>query len=133
MFKNRYFLIGLGFGFILCGILLIISSSDFILSNSTSEEFTIEELKEIALEKNLHLYTEEELNEIKDMIENHVKHTGSPQGKKILNDWKSYSLRFTKIIPKDYKRMLENIDKAHKAGISGEEALMVAFEENYKN
>lgn len=76
--------------------------------------------------------SEEELNEIKELIQKHVEHTGSRQGKKILKDWENYSLRFTKVIPKDYKRMLENIDKAHKAGLSGEEALMAAFEENFK-
>lgn len=74
----------------------------------------------------------EELNEIKKMIENHVAYTGSPKGQKVLEDWNNYSLRFTKVIPKDYKRMLENIDKAHKAGLNGEEALMVAFEEHFK-
>ncbi|MDR3584015.1 MAG: glutamate synthase large subunit [Desulfosporosinus sp.] len=71
----------------------------------------------------------EELNEIKVMIEKHVGHTDSPQGKKVLKDWNSFGLRFTKVIPKDYKRMLANIAKAYKAGFSGEEALMVAFED----
>ena len=74
----------------------------------------------------------EELDEIRKMIEKHVEYTGSPQGKKVLDHWKDYSLRFSKVIPKDYKSMLENIDKAHKAGLSGEEALMVAFEEHFK-
>src|SRR5680860_651618 len=83
----------------------------------------------VLLEK---IESEEELNEIKDMIQKHVEYTDSPQGKKVLDDWKSYSLRFSKVIPKDYKRMLKNIDKAHKAGLHGEEALMVAFEENFK-
>jgi len=76
---------------------------------------------------------EEELNEIKAMIEKHVEYTASPLGKRVLKDWTSYSLRFTKVIPKDYKNMIENIDKAYKAGLSGEEALMVAFEEHFKN
>ncbi len=84
----------------------------------------------VSLEK---IESNEEMNEIKGMIEKHVEHTGSPQGKRILDDWTSYSVRFTKVIPKDYKRMLENIDRAHKAGLSGEEALMVAFEEHFKN
>lgn len=83
----------------------------------------------VLLEK---IQSEEELNEIKTMIEKHVEYTGSPQGKKVLQDWKSNSVRFTKVIPKDYKRMLENIDKAHKAGFSGDEALMVAFDESLK-
>lgn len=82
----------------------------------------------VLLEK---IEAEDELNEIKDLIQKHVEHTGSPQGKKVLDDWKNYSLRFTKVIPKDYKRMLANIDKAHKAGYSGEEAMMVAFEEDF--
>ncbi|KLU65095.1 ferredoxin-dependent glutamate synthase 1 [Desulfosporosinus acididurans] len=77
--------------------------------------------------------SEEEMNEIKSMIGKHVEYTGSPLGKKILLDWTGYAQRFTKIIPKDYKRMLQNIDKAHKAGLSGEEALMAAFEEHFKN
>ncbi|OLN33085.1 glutamate synthase large subunit [Desulfosporosinus metallidurans] len=84
----------------------------------------------VLLEK---IESEEELNEIQKMIEKHVEYTGSPQGKKVLDDWKDFSLRFSKVIPKDYKSMLENIDKAHKAGLSGEEALMVAFEEHFKN
>ncbi|MGC7872807.1 glutamate synthase large subunit [Desulfosporosinus sp. SYSU MS00001] len=77
--------------------------------------------------------SEEEMNEIKRMIEKHVEYTGSPLGKKILLDWTGYAQRFTKVIPKDYKRMLQNIDKAHKAGLNGEEALMAAFEEHFKN
>ncbi|MCB8816907.1 glutamate synthase large subunit [Desulfosporosinus shakirovi] len=84
----------------------------------------------VTLEK---IESEEEMNEIQEMIQKHVENTGSPQGRKVLESWKSYSPRFTKVIPKDYKRMLENIDKAHKTGLSGEEALMVAFEENFKD
>ncbi|HWQ88430.1 MAG TPA: glutamate synthase large subunit [Desulfitobacteriaceae bacterium] len=82
----------------------------------------------VTLEK---ISSEEEMNEIKEMIEKHVAYTGSPQGRKVLEDWKSYSLKFTKVIPIDYKRMLENIDYAHQAGLRGEEALMAAFEGKY--
>ena len=71
--------------------------------------------------------SEEEMNEIKVMIQKHVEYTGSPLGRKILDDWKNCAQKFTKVIPKDYKRMLENIDRAHKAGLKGDEALMAAF------
>ena len=84
----------------------------------------------VTLEK---IETEEEMNEVQKMIQKHVENTCSPQGRKVLDNWKSNSLKFTKVIPKDYKRMLENIDKAHKAGLSGEKALMTAFEENFKD
>ncbi|MDJ0305562.1 glutamate synthase large subunit [Dehalobacter sp.] len=72
--------------------------------------------------------SEKELKEIREMIRKHVAHTGSPLGRKVLDDWAVYAPRFTKIIPKDYKKMMENIDRAHKAGLSGEEALTAAFE-----
>ena len=84
----------------------------------------------VSLEK---MESEEELNEVKEMIQKHLEYTGSPQAKRVLDEWTSYSQRFTKVIPKDYKRMLANIEKAHKAGLSGDEALMVAFEENFKD
>lgn len=84
----------------------------------------------VLLEK---ITAEAELNEIKGMIEKHVLYTGSPLGKKILDDWKNYSNRFTKVIPKDYKQMMENIDKAHQEGLTGDEALMAAFERSFKN
>ncbi|RJE48868.1 MULTISPECIES: glutamate synthase large subunit [unclassified Dehalobacter] len=72
--------------------------------------------------------SEKELKEIREMIRKHVAHTGSPLGRKVLDDWANYTPRFTKIIPRDYKKMMENIDRAHKAGLSGEEALTAAFE-----
>lgn len=73
----------------------------------------------------------QELDEIKTMIEKHVDYTGSPQGKKILADWIQYSQRFTKVIPTEYKHMIESIDRAHKAGLIGQEALMAAFSGQY--
>lgn len=69
-----------------------------------------------------------EIDEIKSMIERHVEYTSSPLGRRILEDITNYLPRFTKVIPKDYKQMLENIDRAHKAGLAGDEALMAAFE-----
>jgi len=36
-------------------------------------------------------------------------------------------------MPKDYKRMLQAIDRVTQSGLSGEEALMAAFEENAKD
>lgn len=83
----------------------------------------------VLLEK---INTEEEMRAVKEMISKHVCYTNSPLGRKILDDWENYALRFTRIIPKDYKRMLGNIEKAHEAGLNGEEALMAAFEENFR-
>lgn len=76
---------------------------------------------------------ENEINELKDMIENHVNYTNSEIGKGILNNWQENVSRFTKVIPSDYMRMMENIEKAHESGLYGDDALMEAFEGNYKN
>ncbi len=40
------------------------------------------------------------------MIEEHVAHTNSETGKKILDHFKEYLPKFKKIIPDDYERML---------------------------
>ena len=36
-------------------------------------------------------------------------------------------------MPKDYKRMLQAIKRASESGLSGEEAIMAAFEENARD
>jgi glutamate synthase (ferredoxin) len=37
------------------------------------------------------------------------------------------------VMPRDYKRVLESLKKATEAGLSGEEAINVAFEENARD
>ena len=37
------------------------------------------------------------------------------------------------MIPKDYQRMLACLARAHDQGLTGEEAIMVAFEENARD
>jgi len=75
----------------------------------------------------------EEQEEVRQMIIKHVKYTKSPLGSSILENWERDIRRFTKIIPRDYKRMIQTIEKAHASGLVEEKAIMVAFEENHKN
>jgi glutamate synthase (ferredoxin) len=70
---------------------------------------------------------------LRSMIENHVKYTGSALGARILARWDEMLPKFVKIVPRDYWRMMCEIDKAHKAGLKGEEALMAAFEANNRD
>jgi glutamate synthase (ferredoxin) len=51
----------------------------------------------------------------------------------ILTEWESMAPKFVKVMPKDYKRMLASIRRVTDAGLSGEEALMAAFNENAKD
>jgi glutamate synthase (ferredoxin) len=76
---------------------------------------------------------EEDIQELKGMIERHVLYTGSELGEKVLANWDEMVKKFVKVIPKDYKVVLEALKRVQKAGLSGEEALMAAFEENNRD
>jgi glutamate synthase (ferredoxin) len=75
----------------------------------------------------------EDLDELLAMIQKHAHLTGSTVAKKVLADWKSVQSQFVKVMPRDYKRMLACIKKAHDAGLTGDEAILNAFEENAKD
>lgn len=72
----------------------------------------------------------EDEQDIRALVEKHVKYTGSTVGKEILLNWSEASLKFVKVFPKDYKRMLKHIKRMQQAGLEGDEALMAAFEAN---
>jgi len=76
---------------------------------------------------------DEDIEEVKDMIKRHVEYTHSDRGWDVLARWGNLSEKFVKVMPKDYKRMLEAIQKVQKTGLSGDEALMAAFEENKRD
>ncbi len=71
-----------------------------------------------------------ESGEIRQLIANHAQYTGSSRAAKILADWNAFAPKFVKVMPKDYKRVLAAIKKAHDDGLSGDEALNAAFEAN---
>jgi glutamate synthase (ferredoxin) len=77
-----------------------------------------------------HLDDPDEIRAVKDMIQRHAEHTQSERAWKILAMWDDMLPRFVKVMPKDYQRMLAAIQRAEAAGLSGDEAIMVAFEEN---
>ncbi|MDF2923093.1 MAG: glutamate synthase large subunit [Paenibacillaceae bacterium] len=71
-----------------------------------------------------------EINEVKTMIRNHVKFTSSTVGQRILENWEENVFSFVKVIPKDFKRMFDSIEKAKQTGLTQDEAVMAAFKEN---
>jgi glutamate synthase (ferredoxin) len=74
-----------------------------------------------------------EIAEVRQLIENHLKYTKSTRAKAVLDNWSALVPKFVKVMPKDYKRMLACIKKAHEQGLTGEEAIMAAFEENSRD
>ena len=73
---------------------------------------------------------EHDSEEVKQMLENHLKYTGSPKAEYILNNWDSFSGKTVKVIPKDYKKMMSLIDLHMQSGMTEEEAKMSAFMES---
>jgi len=79
------------------------------------------------------LADEKEIAELKALIERHRAYTRSARAQEVLDAWDKVVPRFLKVMPKDYKRMLAGIARAHEQGLSGDEAIMVAFEENARD
>ena len=72
-------------------------------------------------------------SKLRAIIERHVGYTGSARGKQVLAAFETFVPQFVKVFPKDYKRMLGCIEKAESQGLTGEEAIMAAFEENARD
>ena len=90
------------------------------------ENFRINLNEEMVLLEELSL---EDENELKNLIEEHVKATGSPKGNKILYNFKTEKSKFHKIIPKDYKKVLETVEKYKNLGCDEDDALIKTFQE----
>ena len=73
------------------------------------------------------LTEEYDIKELRNMIEAHVKATGSAKGRKILADFEQYIPEFKKIVPRDYSRMLESIAALEAKGMPKDKAEMEAF------
>jgi glutamate synthase (NADPH/NADH) large chain len=59
--------------------------------------------------------------------------TGSARGQLVLDAWKEYVPRFVRVVPNDYRRVLEAQARMRARGLSPDEAEMAAFEENARD
>ncbi|NOV00346.1 glutamate synthase large subunit [Paenibacillus planticolens] len=74
-----------------------------------------------------------EMNELKTMIQHHATFTDSSVAHRVIQHWEEYVWKFVKVIPKDYKRMFDAIEKVKRSGLGQQEAIMVAFEANMRD
>lgn len=75
----------------------------------------------------------EDIKDLKEAIQRHVDYTQSEQGARVLADWEAMLPKFVKVMPRDYKRVLQAIQNAIEDGLSGDDALSAAFEQNAKD
>jgi glutamate synthase (NADPH/NADH) large chain len=74
-----------------------------------------------------------EIEMVLTMIRRHLEYTGSKRARNVLGSWSEFRPLFVRLIPHDYKRVLEAQNKMLASGLSREEAEMAAFELNSKD
>ncbi|MCG6938287.1 MAG: glutamate synthase large subunit [Gammaproteobacteria bacterium] len=59
-----------------------------------------------------------DINEVKTLIENHLKYTGSDVAKAALDNWPETIKHFVKVMPTDYKRVLQEMKKQEEMAVA---------------
>jgi glutamate synthase (ferredoxin) len=101
--------------------------------------YVLDETGDFAQRVNVQMVGIEKLEDAKEiaavraMIQKHFDYTKSERAKAILANWDKSVPQFVKVMPKDYKRMLACIERAQAQGLTGDEAIMAAFEENARD
>ena len=65
--------------------------------------------------------------ELKEIITEHVAYTNSKKGKEVLGNFGEYLPMFKRIVPHDYKKMMNKIVQMEEKGLSSEQAQIEAF------
>jgi glutamate synthase (NADPH) large chain len=72
----------------------------------------------------------DELDDLKTTIQKHFEYTSSKKAEMILDDWANQSKKFGKVVPRDYKRMVDFIALGKEKGMNDDEAALFAFTKN---
>jgi glutamate synthase (NADPH/NADH) large chain len=75
----------------------------------------------------------DEIGLVRRLIERHAEYTGSMRARALLDDWPTTVGRFIRVVPNDYRRVIEAQARMRELGLSGEEAEMAAFEANVRD
>ena len=70
----------------------------------------------------------EEIEDIRGMILRHAEYTRSSLAWEILADWSKIVSQFVKVMPDDYKRILDAYQEAQKEGLQDDDAWLTAFQ-----
>jgi glutamate synthase domain-containing protein 2/glutamate synthase domain-containing protein 1/glutamate synthase domain-containing protein 3 len=110
---------------------------NFAAGMSGGVAYVLDEAGDFATRCNMELVglekpDDEDFATLKSAIEEHAINTKSTRAAKILAEWNLFAPKFVKVMPQDYKRVLQSLKKVQSQGLSGEDAIMAAFEENVK-
>ena len=98
------------------GIAYVLDEENKLYKNLNKEMVSMEKIENKA-----------DYDGLKEMIEKHVRYTGSKKGKKILDNFDEYIDHFKKVIPVDYKEILRLIAEFEEQGMKLEDAQIEAF------
>jgi glutamate synthase (ferredoxin) len=74
-----------------------------------------------------------EAEHLKDLISRHATATRSLRAAEMLRDWPTWLPKFVRVMPHDYKRVLESQARMREKGLSEDAAVLAAFEENARS
>lgn len=98
------------------GIAYVLDEGNCLYKNLNKEMVLMEKVE-----------TKYDQEELRAMIEAHVAHTNSRKGKEILAHFAQYLPAFKKIIPADYKHLIQLSSQFEEQGMSRQEAQIEAF------
>ncbi|HEY5434015.1 MAG TPA: glutamate synthase large subunit [Candidatus Limnocylindrales bacterium] len=75
----------------------------------------------------------EDVAEVRDLLARHLELTGSVRAADLLGRWDEVAGRFVRVVPNDYRRVLEAQARMVATGLDPEAAAMAAFEENARD
>ena len=121
-----------------CVVVLGRTGKNFAAGMSGGTAYVLDEDNKLYLNLNKELVSSEvvtdkyDVIQLKELIQKHVAYTNSEKGKKILDNFSEYLPKFKKIMPHDYKKMLNTIVQMEEKGLSSEQAQIEAFYEMTK-
>ena len=96
-------------------LLLVVMVPYYYLNVETIRRLLTEEavaaadkINETIIKTTYHKRLENDRQSVYGMIEDHVRHTGSALGTRILDNWELMVSRFVKVMPIEYKRVLQS-------------------------
>ncbi len=104
------------------GIAYVLDESGDFPAHVNKEMVALEPLEDV-----------EEVLAVRAQIGRHVDYTSSKRGQYVLDNWDTLVAKFVKVMPIDFKRAMEAMKRIEAQGLSGDEAVMAAFEENKKD
>ena len=116
-----------------CAVILGPTGKNFAAGMSGGIAYVLDEHRDLYTRVNKALVSLEEVTnkydvqQLKELIGEHVQYTNSRKGKEILEHFSEYLPKFKKVVPHDYKKMQNEIVLMEQKGMSSEQAQIEAF------